>query len=115
MKQIYCLCISLTTQALSFAGTRKSESVKHILRLIADLKKIEFISFSEFVFQIILKEMIGGFSFNFKRKPHEIRNINSFSLINLISKGKLQHVLTFHIVSKMQPAGIGEIRTKRIE
>ena len=59
--------------------------------------------------------MIGGFSFNFKRKPHEIRNIDSLSLINLISKRKLQDVLTFHIVSNMQPGGIGEIRTKRIE
>ena len=59
--------------------------------------------------------MIGGFSFNFKRKPAEILNIDNFISINLISERKLQHVLTFHNVCKMEALGTTEIRTKRIK
>ena len=77
----------------SFAGTGKSESVKHISRLTIDLEKIEFISYSEFVLQIFLKEIIGDFLFDFKGKPHKFLSPDNFNLINLISKMKLQNFL----------------------
>ena len=83
----------LMIQAISFAGTGKSESVKHISRLTIDLEKIEFISYSEFVLQIFLEEIIGDFLFSFKGKPHKFLNLDNFNLINLISKTKLQNFL----------------------